>query len=70
MARGPNVVGTDGAWNYGAIPDITGATGTANGAIEDVTATPTQAAINNNFKECADKINAILAVMRNAGFIP
>lgn len=70
MPRGPSVVGTDGAWNYGAIPDITGATGTANGAIEDVTGTPTQSAINNNFKECADKINAILAVMRNAGFIP
>lgn len=52
-----------------AIPALTNALGTANGAIEDVTATPTQAAINNNFRECSDKINAILQVLRDANLI-
>ena len=51
------------------IADLTNSFGTANGAIEDVTATPTQAAINNNFRECSDKLNQVLAALREANII-
>lgn len=40
---------------------LTAATGTASLTINDVTATPTQTLINNNFKSMAVQINAIIA---------
>lgn len=52
-----------------AIVSLTNANGTGNNALEDVTATPTQAAINNNFRDCSDKINAILVALRAHGLI-
>lgn len=47
---------------------ITNTFGTAGQlAIADVTASPTQAAINNNFRVCTDQINAIAALLKKAG---
>jgi hypothetical protein len=40
--------------------DLTAATGTASDTIADVTGTPTQTLINNNFKSVAEKINALI----------
>lgn len=52
-----------------AIVDLVDAFGTADGTIADVTATPTQALINDNFKDCQAKINGILAALRAANVI-
>ncbi len=40
--------------------DLTASTGTASNTIADVTGTPTQTLINNNFKSVSEKINALL----------
>lgn len=47
-----------------ALTSLTGAFGTPGNAIVDVTATPTQTTINNNFRAVEDKINAILAALK------
>lgn len=52
-----------------AITDLVASVGTADGTLVDVTATPTQGAINDNFRECQSKINAILAALRAANII-
>lgn len=44
----------------GVLTEFTAATGTASDTIADVTATPTQTLINNNFKSLADKVNTII----------
>lgn len=46
---------------------LTAATGTASDTIADVGASFTQATLNNNFKSLADRINAIITAMENAG---
>lgn len=46
---------------------LTAATGTASDTIADVGASFTQATLNNNFKSLADKLNAVIAAMENAG---
>lgn len=53
----------------GGIPDLAGSVGTADGTLVDVTATPTQGAINDNFRELQVKVNAILAALRAANLI-
>jgi hypothetical protein len=58
------------AWaTSGPITSLVNTFGVSDGTIEDVTATPTQAAVNNNFRELSDKVNAILVAMRTAGLI-
>lgn len=52
-----------------AITDLTGAFGTADGTMVDVTATPAQGLINDNFRELQTKVNAILAALRAANII-
>jgi hypothetical protein len=52
-----------------AIPDLVATVGTADGTLVDVTATPTQGAINDNFRECQVKLNAILAALRTANIV-
>lgn len=49
---------------YGAITSLTAATGTPSDTIADVTATPTQALINNNFASLAAKINLLIAMSK------
>jgi hypothetical protein len=52
-----------------AITDLAGAVGTADGTLVDVTATPTQGAVNDNFRDLQVKVNAILAALRAANII-
>lgn len=54
----------------GALADLTGTTGTADGAVDDVGSSFAQATLNNNFKEHTVRLNAITAVLRGAGLIP
>lgn len=44
----------------GILTEFTAATGTASDTIADVTASPTQTLVNNNFKSLADKVNSII----------
>lgn len=46
---------------------LTAASGTTGKTIADVTATPTQTLINNNFRAVADTINEIVAKLKAAG---
>lgn len=55
------------AWSYGTITALTAATGVTGNTLNDVTATPTQTLVNNNFKVLADKVNAIIAVLQANG---
>ena len=52
-----------------AITDLTAATGTADNTVADVGGSFNQTTLNNNFKDLAEKVNAILAVLRTANFI-
>lgn len=53
-----------------AITSITdNTTGTADGTLEDATATYSQTIVNNNFAEVAAKIEAILDALRAQGII-
>jgi hypothetical protein len=45
------------------ITALTNANGTSDGTIADVTATPTQTLINNNFRDVSDKINEIITAL-------
>jgi hypothetical protein len=58
------------AWAQGAaVADLVASVGTADGTLADVGAAFSQGTLNDNFRECSTKINAILAVMRDAGLI-
>jgi hypothetical protein len=57
-----------GIRNGGIVP-LTAATGTASDTIVDVTATPTQTTINNNFKSLSDKMNLLIAELQQAGIL-
>ncbi len=50
-----------------AIPDLTAASGTADATVVDVTGSHDQTILNNNFKDLATKVNAILAALRASG---
>jgi ABC-type amino acid transport substrate-binding protein len=52
-----------------AVPDLTAASGTADGTVADVGAAFSQATLNDNFKELATKVNAILAALRASGVL-
>ncbi len=55
------------AWSYGTIVPVTNSNGTPGNTIVDVTATPTQTTINNNFRVLSDKLNAIITVLQSNG---
>ena len=44
--------------------NITGAFGVTGTAIVDVTVTPTQTAINNNFRVLQDRLNALTTALK------
>lgn len=52
-----------------AVTSLTGAVGTPGDAIVDVTGTPTQATINNNFASIRDKLNLVITRLRAVGII-
>ena len=52
-----------------AVADLVAAAGTSDGTVADVGASFNQATLNNNFRDVADKLNAVLAALRAAGII-
>ena len=58
-----NVLTNGGAWTN--VVPLVAATGATGNTVSDVTATPTQTLLNNNFKALADKVNAIIALLNN-----
>lgn len=65
---GPNNINPNTfAWSYGSLTPLTNANGSAGNTIVDVTATPTQTTINNNFRALSDKVNAIIVILQNNG---
>lgn len=63
VASGIGVVGFD-ARDGGALTVLTAATGTGSDTIADVGAAFSQITLNNNFKSLADKVNAILRLLK------
>lgn len=63
----------DGSYNadvrVDAIVALTAATGTAGDTVADVTGAFVQATLNNNFKSVAEKINEIIAALKQAGIL-
>lgn len=52
-----------------AVPDLVVSVGTSDGTIADVGAAFNQTTLNNNFRDLADKLNALLAECRKSGII-
>jgi|tagenome__1003787_1003787.scaffolds.fasta_scaffold16131990_1 hypothetical protein len=70
MAKGQHVLGTDGALGVRAgLTDMTSAVGTPGAGTVDVTGTPTQTTINNNFATLVQRVNALTQALRDAGII-
>ncbi|MGW0579629.1 hypothetical protein ACWD25_27520 [Streptomyces sp. NPDC002920] len=70
MAKGQHVLSTDGALAVrAALTDLTSAVGTPAAGTVDVTATPTQTTINNNFATLVQRINALTQALRDAGIV-
>lgn len=70
MAKGQHVLNTDlSLANHAAIANLTSAVGTAGAGTVDVTATPTQTTINNNFATLVATLNVVLAALRDADII-
>lgn len=56
-----NVLTNGGAWTN--VAPLVAATGTTGNTVSDVTATPTQTLLNNNFKALADKVNELIVLV-------
>lgn len=70
MAKGKQVLNTDlSLSNHTALTDLTSAVGTPAAGTVDVTATPTQATINNNFATLVTRINALTQALRDANIV-
>ncbi|MFI0900569.1 hypothetical protein [Streptomyces sp. NPDC020983] len=70
MAKGKQVLNKDlSLANSAALTDLTSATGTAGAGTADVTATPTQTTINNNFATLVTRLNALTQALRDANII-
>lgn len=70
MSKQPTVLSTDlSLAKHGALTDLTSAAGTGGSGTVDVTGTPTQTAINNNFATVVARINALTAALRDANII-
>lgn len=70
MAKGKHVLSSDLSLAPAAAQaDITIAIGTPAAGTVDVTGTPTQATINNNFATVATEINKLKAALRDAGIV-
>jgi uncharacterized tellurite resistance protein B-like protein len=52
-----------------AVADLVATVGTADGTLVDVGATFNQGTLNDNFRECQTKLNAILAALRAANIV-
>lgn len=56
-----NVLTNGGAWTN--VVPLVAATGTTGNTVSDVTATPTQTLLNDNFKALADKVNELIVLV-------
>lgn len=62
---GTQVLSSQGA----AVVSLTNSIGTGTNALQDVTASFDQTILNDNFKDCTDKIEEVLAALRTHGLI-
>jgi hypothetical protein len=71
MAKGQHVLDKNSlSWAVAASQaDLTSAVGTPGAGTVDVTGTPSQATINNNFATLVQRVNALTAALRDAGII-
>lgn len=70
MAKGQQVLASDLSLAVrSSLADLTSAVGTPAAGTVDVTATPTQATINNNFATLVQRLNAITAALKDAGIL-
>lgn len=70
MSKGRQVLAPDLSLAvHAALADLTSAVGTPAAGTVDVTATPTQAAINNNFATVVQRLNAITSALKDAGIL-
>jgi hypothetical protein len=70
MAKGRQVLASDLSLAvHAALADLTSAAGTPAAGTVDVTATPTQATINNNFATVVQRLNTICAALKDAGIL-
>lgn len=70
MAKGQQVLAADLSLAVrSSLADLTSAVGTPAGGTVDVTSTPTQATINNNFATLVQRVNAITAALKDAGIL-
>lgn len=67
--RGPVTLGLDLVWTYGFLSEIDNPNGAPGNALTNVGSSPSQANVNNNFRTITDKINAIIRVLRQAGYL-
>ncbi len=52
-----------------AVADLTATAGAADNALADVGAAFSQAVLNDNFRDVATKINAIITTLEDAGIV-
>lgn len=70
MAKGRQVLSSDlSLANTAGVTDLTSAVGTPAAGTVDVTATPTQSTINNNFATLVQRINVLTQALRDAGIV-
>jgi hypothetical protein len=70
MAKGQQVLNADlSLANHAALTDLTSGVGTPAAGTVDVTATPTQTTINNNFATLVTRMNALASALRDAGIL-
>ena len=70
MAQGQQVLASDLSLAVNpALAALTSAAGTPAAGTVDVTSTPTQATINNNFATIVQRLNAITAALKDAGIL-
>lgn len=67
--KGPVTMGVDLVATYGFLSEIDNPNGTPGNALTNVGASPSQTAVNNNFRAVTDKINAIIRILRQAGYL-
>ena len=70
MAKGQQVLSADLSLAvHSALADLTSAVGTPSTGTVDVTATPTQTTVNNNFATIVQRLNVISAALKDAGIL-
>jgi hypothetical protein len=70
MAKGQSILNSDlSLAKHTALTDLTSAAGSGGSGTVDVTGTPTQTAINNNFATVVARLNALTAALRDANII-